>query len=188
MAENTSNVSPGFIELAGEITLAWLQNPNVQPGAEDVPAFLKSMHAAITGLTIDGAAEAAPVVHQPAVSVRTSVKPDHIVSLIDGKKYKMLKRHLALNGLTPAQYRDRFGLKSDYPMVAPAYAERRRELAKKIGLGQKLAKPTAPKTKAASKSGATPEAKAPTTTAKRRRANKKAEAAETAVAVMPTLA
>ncbi len=86
----------------------------------------------------------------PAVSVRRSLaSKDHIVSLIDGKAYKTLKRHLSGHGLTPAQYRERYGLKSDYPMVAENYAEMRRGLAKKIGLGPKPgtkvngAKPTA---------------------------------------------
>jgi predicted transcriptional regulator len=75
---------------------------------------------------------------EPAVSIRSSVKPDHIVCLEDGKKLKMLKRHLMTHyNLTPDQYRQRWGLAADYPMVAPNYAEKRRDLAKKIGLGRK---------------------------------------------------
>ena len=81
------------------------------------------------------AAEARP---EPAVSIRSSVKRDHVVCLEDGKKMKMLKRHLMTDhGLTPDEYRARWGLASDYPMVAPDYAEKRRDLAKKIGLGRK---------------------------------------------------
>ena len=68
--------------------------------------------------------------------MRASIKPDYLISLIDGKKLKSLKRHLASHGLTPQQYRERFGLKPDYPMVAASYSERRREVAKKLGLGR----------------------------------------------------
>jgi predicted transcriptional regulator len=83
--------------------------------------------------------------HEPAVTVRKSLSsPNHIVSLIDGKPYKTLRRHLSRHGMTPDQYRERYGLKNDYPMVAPAYAETRRELAKKIGLGRKDGQNTAP--------------------------------------------
>lgn len=141
MAENTPEGAPNFIELAGDITIAWLQNPNVNPGAEDVPAFLQKMHAAIAGLGGDIAPEPEAVTHHPAVSVRSSVKPDHLVSLIDGKKYKTLKRHLATNGLTPDEYRARYGLKSDYPMVAESYTAQRREIANQLGLGRKRSAP-----------------------------------------------
>lgn len=139
MAENNSEGAPNFIELAGDITIAWLQNPNVNPAAEDVPAFLKSMHLAIAGLDEAPAAEPVPevVAYEPAVPVRSSIKPDYLVSLIDGRKYKTLKRHLAANGLTPDEYRARYGLKPDYPMVAANFAAMRRQIAEKIGLGRK---------------------------------------------------
>jgi len=133
---NTGDVA-SLIELAGDITIAWLQNPNVNPGAEDVPAFLRNIHTAITGLTGGGAPAVEAVTYEPAVPVRSSVKPDHLVSLIDGRKYKTLKRHLAIHGLTPADYRERYSLKADYPMVAPDYAAQRREIAKTLGLGRK---------------------------------------------------
>ncbi|NOW48992.1 putative transcriptional regulator [Novosphingobium sp. SG751A] len=141
MAENNSEGAPNFIELAGDITIAWLQNPNVNPAAEDVPAFLKSMHLAIAGLDEAPAVEPVPevVAYEPAVPVRSSIKPDYLVSLIDGRKYKTLKRHLATNGLTPDEYRVRYGLKPDYPMVAANFAAMRREIAEKIGLGRKSA-------------------------------------------------
>lgn len=141
MAENTPEDTPNFIELAGDITIAWLQNPNVNPGIEDVPAFLRNVHAAIAGLTSKPAPEPEAVAHEPAASVRGSVKADYLVSLIDGKKYKTLKRHLAANGLTPDDYRERYGLKPDYPMVAASFAEKRREIAAKIGLGRKRVAP-----------------------------------------------
>lgn len=141
MAEETSEFSS--LELATELTVAWLSNPNTRAAAEDVPAFLERMHGAVSQLNSTGAAteQAEPVQeYTPAVTPRKSLSsPEHIISMIDGKPYKTLKRHLAGHGLTPAQYCERYGLKSDYPMVAPAYAEKRRALAKKIGLGRKPA-------------------------------------------------
>jgi predicted transcriptional regulator len=90
--------------------------------------------------------------YEPAVSVRKSLgSREHIISLIDGKPYKSLKRHLGSHGMTPTQYRERYGLKADYPMVAPAYAERRRALAKKIGLGRKPGEAAAGRKAAAAK-------------------------------------
>jgi predicted transcriptional regulator len=83
-------------------------------------------------------AQAGQLEYTPAVSVRKSLaSPDHIVSMIDGKPYKTLRRHLSTHGLTPEDYRARYNLKADYPMVAPAYSEHRRAMAKKIGLGAK---------------------------------------------------
>jgi predicted transcriptional regulator len=83
---------------------------------------------------------------EPAVTARKSLaSPDHIISMLDGKKYKTLRRHLTTNGLTPEQYRERFNLKADYPMVAASYSEARRAMAKKIGLGRKPGQTNAPK-------------------------------------------
>lgn len=134
-------IETNAVELATELTIAWLSNPNTRPQASEVPDFLRMMHDALTGLTGEKQTAAdtqeGPVA-EPAVSVRKSLaSPEHIISLIDGKAYKTLKRHLANNGLTPDQYRKMFGLKSDYPMVAPAYSERRRGVANAIGLGRK---------------------------------------------------
>jgi predicted transcriptional regulator len=136
--DNTLTTSP--VELATELTIAWLSNSHTRAQAEDIPAFLRAMHDAIVAL---GEApveqpEAEPAQkHEPAVTVRKSLSsPDHIISLVDGKPYKTLRRHLSRHGMTPEQYRERYGLKADYPMVAPAYAETRRDLAKKIGLGR----------------------------------------------------
>ncbi len=100
------------------------------------------MHVAVSGLSgvpsSTAEQEAPEAEHVPAVSVRKSLATrDHIVSLIDGRPYKTLRRHLSKHGLTPDDYRQRYGLKADYPMVAPAYAETRRDLATKIGLGRK---------------------------------------------------
>ena len=129
------------VELAAELTAAWLANPNTRTSADDVPAFLVSMHAAVVKLTsgADTDVEAAPAQnYEPAVTARKSLaSPDHIISMLDGKKYKTLRRHLTTNGLTPEQYRERFNLKADYPMVAANYSEARRAMAKSIGLGRK---------------------------------------------------
>ncbi len=130
------------IELATELTIAWLSNPNTRTDAQSVPEFLGSMHAAIARLAdaADAAepASAEPMDYAPAVSARKSLAShDHIVSMIDGKPYKTLRRHLATHGLTPEEYRARYKLKADYPMVAQSYSESRREMAKKIGLGRK---------------------------------------------------
>ncbi len=96
------------------------------------------------------AAPAQPEKPRGAVSVRASVMPQHTLSMIDGKPYKMLKRNLALNGFTPESYREAYGLPEDYPVVAAEYAEKRRALAHKIGLGRKplIAEPAKPSTPA----------------------------------------
>ena len=145
-------VQASHLELATELTIAWLSNPNTRASAEEVPAFLEKMHGAVaqlaTSVVADEEAAAAPE-FAPAVSVRRSLaSKDHIISMIDGKPYKTLKRHLSTHGLTPAQYRERYGLKPDYPMVAENYAEMRRGLAKKIGLGRKPGTKVSPKPKA----------------------------------------
>ena len=135
--ENQADV----VELATELTIAWLSNPNTRANASDVPEFLKAMHEAVASLSETGSSAEQPEAepeHVPAVSVRKSLaSSDHIISLIDGKPYKSLRRHLSRHGLTPEDYRQRYGLEADYPMVAPSYAEQRREMAKKIGLGRK---------------------------------------------------
>lgn len=131
------------VELATELTIAWLSNPNTRTNADDVPAFLKSMHDAVAGLNGPAAAEAEAEAeptqeYTPAVTSRKSLaNPNFIISMIDGKPYKTLRRHLSTNGMTPDEYRQRYGLRADYPMVAPNYSESRRAMAHKIGLGRK---------------------------------------------------
>jgi predicted transcriptional regulator len=139
MADESTDNSANAVELAAELTIAWLGNPNVRAAAEDVPAFLKSMHATIGELSkpADTAPADTILEHVPAVPVRSSVKPDYLISLIDGRKLKSLKRHLSTHGLTPQEYRERYGLKPDYPMVAANYSAQRREVAQKLGLGRK---------------------------------------------------
>ena len=122
-----------LITLTSDIVTAHVANNNVE--VADLPSLIQNVYGALAGLGSQAKEEEAP---EPAVSVRSSIKPDHIVCLECGKKMKMLKRHLMTDhGLTIDDYRARFGLAADYPMVAPNYAEKRRELAKKIGLGRK---------------------------------------------------
>lgn len=123
-----------LITLTSDIVAAHLSNNSVDVDA--VPALITNVYGALSGLGEEPAMiEERP---EPAVSVRASVKPDYIVCLEDGKKLKMLKRYLRTNyNMTPEEYRQRWNLPSDYPMVAPKYAEKRRDLAKKIGLGRK---------------------------------------------------
>ena len=138
----TDDTTLNAVELATELTIAWLSNPNTRANADEVPAFLAKMHQAVNDLASPAvpapAAEEATAEYTPAVTARKSLaSKDHIISMIDGKPYKTLKRHLSGHGLTPAQYRERYNLKADYPMVAESYSESRRAMAHKIGLGQK---------------------------------------------------
>lgn len=140
MADEMNDINA--VELATELTIAWLSNPNTRAASEDVPSFLKTMHDAVNDLATPAAPEAGEESdegeHTPAVSVRKSLaSKDHIISMIDGKPYKTLRRHLAGHGLSPDEYRQRYGLKPDYPMVAENYSQARRDMAKKIGLGRK---------------------------------------------------
>ena len=132
-----NELSETLITLTADIVAAHVSNNSV--AVSDLPVLIQNVHNALAGL---GGVEEEPEVRQePAVSVRASVKPDYIVCLEDGKKLKMLKRHLMTHyQMTPEQYRAKWNLPADYPMVAPNYAEQRRTLAKKIGLGTKRRK------------------------------------------------
>ena len=134
------------IELAAEIVAAFVAN-NSLPIAE-LPGLIHATHAALERLA-SGQVDAALQVEkkEPAVSIRKSLTPDFLVCLDDGKKFKSLRRHLATLGMTPDQYRAKWGLPSDYPMVAPNYAAARSQLAKQSGLGQ-IRKNAAPAKKA----------------------------------------
>lgn len=134
MDEIQNDMNETLITLTSDIVAAHVSNNSVS--VEDVTSLITNVYGALSGL---GQAVAEVAVRpEPAVSIRASVKPDYIVCLEDGKKLKMLKRHLMTHyNLTPEQYRQRWNLPADYPMVAPNYAEKRRELAKKIGLGRK---------------------------------------------------
>ena len=124
-----------FSELAAEIVAAYVSNNTVRP--EDLGALIGDVHTALKK-TPTGPVEPAPEPQEPAISVRKSVTPDYIVCLEDGKKFKSLKRHLqSQHGMSPAEYRAKWGLKKDYPMVAPNYSEARSSLARTMGLGRK---------------------------------------------------
>ena len=123
-----------LLTLTADIVAAHVSNNSV--AVNDLPNLIQNVHAALS--TISGTSAAPEPKPEPKVSIRASVKPDYIVCLEDGKKLKMLKRHLATHyQMTPEQYRQKWGLSADYPMVAPNYAEQRRTLAKSIGLGTK---------------------------------------------------
>ena len=123
-----------LLTLTADIVAAHVSNNSV--AVNDLPNLIQNVHQALTGISAAGTgSEAKP---EPKVSIRSSVKPDYISCLECGKKQKMLKRHLMTNHeMTPVDYRQKWGLSSDYPMVAPNYAEQRRTLAKSIGLGTK---------------------------------------------------
>ena len=127
-----------LITLTADIVSAHVSNNSVAVG--DLSQLIRNVHNALSGL--GAKIEEAPVRPQPKVSIRASVKPDYIVCLEDGKKLKMLKRHLMTHyQMTPDEYRQKWGLNADYPMVAPNYAEQRRSLAVRIGLGTKRRRP-----------------------------------------------
>ena len=123
-----------LVTLTADIVAAHVSNNSV--AISDIPLVIRSVHEALAGLATPSEPEPEP--QQPAVSVRASVKPDYIVCLEDGKKLTMMRRYLMSKfGMTPDDYRAKWNLPKDYPMVAPNYSERRRVLAKEIGLGAK---------------------------------------------------
>jgi predicted transcriptional regulator len=140
VTEETIVHTPDLIGLAGDVVAAYVSNNPVP--ASELPALIARVHGAIAGLasgtgTVPAGTAPRETVDKPSpAQIRKSVQQDGIVSFIDGKTYKTLKRHLTANGLSPQSYRERYGLPADYPMVAPSYAEQRSALAKAIGLGQ----------------------------------------------------
>jgi predicted transcriptional regulator len=134
---NEGNGALGRISLTVEIASAFVTNNSVK--SDDVAQLIRDIHGALAGLGDARAAEAsAAAVFTPAVTVRKSLASrDHILSLIDGRPYKVLTRHLRRHELTPAQYRERYDLPKSYPMVAPAFSEARRATALRIGLGNR---------------------------------------------------
>ena len=123
------------IELAAEMVAAFVSNNSVP--TSELPALIHAVHTAVARLAV-GPESAPPQIEAkaPAVPIRKSITPDFLICLEDGKRFKTMRRHLAGLGLTPEQYRQKWSLPSDYPMVAPNYAAQRSAMAKKIGLGQ----------------------------------------------------
>jgi predicted transcriptional regulator len=126
-----------ILELTGRIVAAYVSHNTIQ--ADKVPDLITSVHTMLSDVALNGAAQ--PKVELvPAVSIKKSVTPEFIICLEDGKKFRSLKRHIRTNyDLSPEEYRAKWGLPMDYPMVSPAYAAQRSELAKKMGLGQRRA-------------------------------------------------
>lgn len=127
------------IGLAGDIVSAYVANNSVP--ASELPNLIGRIHAVLNGL-VDGTSPQPPIESERKATpaqIGKSVTADALISFIDGKAYKTLKRHLAVNGFDPTSYRERYGLPVDYPMVAPGYAEQRSKIAKAIGLGQSRA-------------------------------------------------
>ena len=130
-----------FVELTADVVAAYVAHNAVQKA--DIPALIATVHGSLVGLS----RPAAPVQLErpvPPVSIKKSIGDDYIVSMEDGRRYKSLKRHLSGRGLTPEQYREKWGLPYDYPMVAPSYARQRSELAKSMGLGRQPRQVAAP--------------------------------------------
>jgi predicted transcriptional regulator len=126
-------VSSDFVNLSADVVAAYVSNNSVTQA--DLPSLIASVHAALKAAA-NGMQEPEKVVLEPPVSVKKSISPDFLISMEDGKRYKSLKRHLTGRGLTPEQYRAKWSLPVDYPMVAPNYSKARSELAKALGLGQ----------------------------------------------------
>lgn len=132
MAENTSS---NHMKLAVDIVSAFVSNNSVP--TSELPSLIASVHAALRTVA-NGGAQTVTEELKPAIPIKKSITPDFITSLEDGRRYKSLKRHLRTShNMTPDQYRAKWGLPADYPMVAPNYAKARSELAKSMGLGQK---------------------------------------------------
>jgi predicted transcriptional regulator len=130
--------SSNYIELAADIVSAYVSNNSVS--AADLPSLISDVHAALNRVST-GAVEVVTEAPKPAVPLKKSVTSDYIICLEDGKKFKSLKRHLRTQyNMSPEEYREKWGLAPDYPMVAPNYAAARSELAKKMGLGQQRGK------------------------------------------------
>jgi len=135
--QDNTEINPGIIEQVGDIVAAYVSNNHVS--AADLPTLIVTVHAAISGLNrpiADGEVEKAGVAKATPAQIRKSVQADGLISFIDGRAYKTLKRHLTSHGFNPQRYCEQFGLPSDYPMVAPSYSEKRSNLAKAAGLGQ----------------------------------------------------
>jgi len=136
---NQQTDAANFIELSAEIVSAYVAKNSVQ--VSDLPILIQAVHGALLKIA-SGSVEKPVEAPSPVVPVKKSITPDYLISLEDGKRYKSLRRHLSTRGLTPEQYREKWGLPRDYPMVAPNYSKARSALAKSAGLGQARRKAT----------------------------------------------
>jgi predicted transcriptional regulator len=127
MPEETKN----HVELTGDIVSAYVTANNIQ--RSELPGLIADVHSALTNL---GKPTSESVKTEPPVPIKQTIRPDYIISLEDGRRYKSMKRHLSSRGITPEQYREKWGLRPDYPMVAANYSKARPALAKALGLGQ----------------------------------------------------
>jgi predicted transcriptional regulator len=139
--ENVGKIEGGatnYVELTADLVSAYVSNNHLQPN--EISSLISNTHAALRGLGQVGAT-AAPSAEKPTPSqIRKSIAPDALISFVDGKPYKTLKRHLSKSGMSIEQYRERFGLPRDYPSTAPSYSAQRSELARSLGLGQQRKK------------------------------------------------
>jgi predicted transcriptional regulator len=164
--ETIEAAATDYVQLTAEVVSAYVSKNSVRPA--DMAELIASTHAALAGLGQSTAVEAPATAKLTASQIRKSITPDALISFIDGKPYKTLKRHLTGNGLTFDEYRERYGLPRDYPSVAASYSETRSALAKSLGLGQQRKK-AAPKAAASAdaviekpkRGGRTRKAKAP---------------------------
>src|SRR3954447_18868954 len=135
-SDATAGSESKLVELTAEIVSAYVANNSVQTG--ELPALIREINSALKNVGAPAAPAAAKA--EPAVPIKKSITGDYLISLFDGKRYRSLKRHLRTShNMTPEEYRRHWGLPVDYPMVAPNYAKARSELAKSMGLGQRLA-------------------------------------------------
>ena len=145
MDNNVETVGPAavdYVQFAADIVAAYVSNNSVRPA--DMAELIASTHAALAGLAQGAATEASAVQKPTSAQIRKSITPDALISFIDGKSYKTLKRHLTGNGMTIEEYRERYGLPRDYPSTAASYSAMRAEFARNAGLGQNRKK-AAPK-------------------------------------------
>src|SRR3954471_988817 len=131
MADTAQPDSTNLTEITADIVSAYLSNNSVR--AEDIATLINTVHGALSGM---GVSVAAPAKAEAPMPWKKAIRPDYIISFEDGKHYKSMKRHLTTRGMTPEQYREKWGLPRDFPMVSPNYSAARSEMAKTMGLGQ----------------------------------------------------
>lgn len=148
MDANQQSSTENLVALTADVVAAYVSNNTVP--ADQIASVISSVHASFSGILAPPKPQE-PERPVPRIPVKKTITPDYLISLEDGRQYKSLKRHLSGRGLTPQEYRSKWGLASDYPMVAPNYAQRRSELAKASGLGQKRKKDSAKPASAAEK-------------------------------------